>query len=677
MTESALSLREKPDGYSPPDYAHVMAIAGVLRRQRQPVIDRMWERKRARRGDWEESVRHIPPSYRKILLKPDLPQINDMINRVAGLIAKEPPIAQVMPPSGRDADVRAASKEEAALNAIRLQVADQQDRDPYAMGIDSQIALGESWLGVFPDTRRMDDKGYKRGEGEHAGDYMKRYKEVMADSGIPLRISDFDPQMVLSLQGDNERQVIAIVESDHTSMDLELGLGYKPIKENEDGKASEWVQVGTLSEPYVTNEQRTGETSGVVDTTHDRGGYGTTNPNFEGVVRKVQYFDEWTYQMYLDGVLVEEWEHDYGILALFPANGEQSSDRDPAWKAQSVIDPALAIAKQVIYYSAILASNAAQHGFPTPFLKNPVTGLIGQDGRPLTRAIRLGEMNLLGTNEEIEFPFLNAGMQGDFFRYMEYLSGTLESSTLSNFGKALGSDMAGYAIAQIRAQQMSVLAPVYMNARKQWRKIYYFIRFLVKEEFPAGIFLRGAIEEDNEGHQYRPIAEYSKKIATSFAIEVKIDEGIKQDELGERKSAIEMKDSGLWSPRRAMEHTGVEDPHAELQEIKDFRMQNSPAYDQSVLQLALAIVTERQQMVQDQTTNTPFMQALEKSKQTWMGGGGQFQNQEGAGPANAEPGGQPTQQQPDPQTQQGVGNLSEFGVPQMPGGVEKAPPVLV
>jgi len=673
--KASLKFSRKPANYEPPDYTHVQAIADVLRRNRQGTIDKMWARKRARRGEWAEVVRHIPASYRKILLPPDLPQINDMINRIAGLVSKEPPVCQVMPPNGRDHDVKAASKEEACLNAVRIQIADQQDRDPYAMGVDSQIALGESWIGVFPDPKRFNDKDYERQKGEDASDYLERYKETMADCGIPIRMIDFDPQTVLAFRTDDERVSVVIVETEHQGIDIDIGLGYKPLRKD-DGTVREWVDVGTLSEPYVGSESRDGETAGVVDTTHDRGRMTSTLPIIDRPVRKVLYSDCWTYQLYLDGILVEQWEHDYGIVPFFPAGGEQSSDRDPSWQNQSIVDPALAIAKQVILFSAILAANAMQHGFPTPFLKNPAHGLIGLDGLPLTRTVQLGEMNLLGPNEEIEFPYLEAQMMPDFFKYMEYLSSTLEASTLSNFGQALGTDMAGYAIAQIRSQQMSVLAPIYKNAEKQWRKIYYFCRFLVKHEFPSGLYLRGAVEETTDGEQYRPLMEYDEKRVTKYAIECHISEGIKQDEIANRKSAIEMKDSGIWSPRRAMEETGVEDPHAEMTEIKLYRQTNSPAYDQMVLTLAQDMATQRAQMIRDQSMNTPFAQALNQAKQTYMGGGGQFQNQQSQ-PVNAQPGGQPTQQNMPVKEPQmggptaGAGDLSEFGVPEMPGGVEQ------
>lgn len=680
MTEDvALRPMEKPEGYRPPDYAQVQRLLADLKRQRQPALERMWRNQRARRDQWDDVVRLIPSAYRKMLLEPGDPRFRDAINRVAGLISKNKPMPEVMPGSGRPADVDAAAKEEARLHALIMQIGDQQDRDPYDMGIDAQTSLGESWIGVYPDPRRFGERGYERKKDEDGKTYKERYERLMADAGVPICIDDFDPLTVFPLRtATPNRLAAAVIESEHQLFDVELGFGYHPVK-NVEGKVQEWIKTGhTLSEPYVASDSRWGESAGVVDHDHDRN-TGTSGAP-EGPVKKIMFFDSWTYQCYLDGVLVEQWEHGYGIVPLFPAEGENTSDRDPGYRSHGVADPALTIARQVVFFSAVLASQAAQHGFPTPFLKNPAHGLVHpQTGEPLTRQVALGEMNLMGAGEDIVFPFLDARMMPDFFRYMDHINGLLEQTTLSNFGKAIGTDIAGYAIAQIRAMQMSVLAPIYGNATRQWRKICYFLRFLVRNQFPAGIYMRGAVEtEEVEGGreiQYRPVLRYGKDDCTDFAINVHIDEGIQQDEIAERKSALEMKQAGVWSTRRVMEKTGVEDPAAEKSEIDMERLFDSPASDQVVLQMAMQIASERHAATR-QDMSSPFYQALEQSKQTFLTGQGQFQNQ-GAMPVNQE-GGVPMGaddsipiQPGGPTTGPSEGiRLDALGIPKMPGGVK-------
>lgn len=665
-TEDVLNIQERPDWYSPPKPEEVFALLEMQRRARQPVIDRIWEVKKVRRGEWQEVVRKLPKSYRKMLIDPDLPQVRDFIQRAVGLISKNEPNFEVMPPGQNLADVSKAGKEELRLNALRIQLEDQQDRPIYAMGIDAQAAWGESWISVYPDPKRCQRKGYERGKDEDGKAYSERYKYVMADGGVPMIMTDDDPQTVFPYRLPDNTLGFVMVETEHQVADIDLGLGYTPLR-GEKGERKGWtLSKKTLSEGYVPVQGRASLVSSS-DHKHDTGISSTGQSGAgqaEKPVRKVVYVDCWIYQCYLDGQLVEEWEHDFGVVPMFPAYGEQSSDRDIAWQSIGIADAAMSVAKQIVMWTAVIASSGMQHGFPTPFIKNAETGLVDpQTGQQMTRTIRLGEANLLGLNEEIVFPYLQAHTGRDFGQHLEFLMGQLEQTTLSNFGKAIGSDIAGYAVAQIRSMQTSILSTIYGNAKRQWRKIAYFLRHLVATYFPAGIALRAAVEEDENGRQYRPIVEYGKSDVTMFPIEVDIQEGIPQDEIAQNKNAIEMQQAGLWSVRRAMERSGVEDPAAERQEINIDRVLNSPNADQIVLQMAVKLATQRFEATQQQQSN-PFMQELEKVKGDYLGGPGQFNNQGGM-PENADGAGPLNQQEP-----VNTGNLAGFGIPQKPGGVE-------
>lgn len=685
MSDAALRPVRRPEEYQAPTFKEIESLLQVLKVQRQPVIDRITEMKRVRRRQWEQVLRVIPKAYRQMLVAADAPQFEDQLRRLAGLVAKHEPIFEVIPPSPRPPDVARAAREEKRLQATVMQIADQQDRDPYAMGIDAQISAGESWLSVWPDPKRLNNPEYKRGESEDADEYLERTSKLMADGGVPLVITDHDAQTVFPFRGDNERLACVLIETEHQPIDVKLGHGYEPIR-GDDGKAKEWVLKGkTLSEPFLASDSRQGLGGGVVDPTHDRGTSDDSQPAHSGPVRKIVFLDEWCYQMWLDGVLVEQWEHNWGVVPMFPGYGSQTSDRDPGYQSSGVLDPVIGVAKQTVLFSAILASNAMQHGFPTPVLKNPSHGIVNpMTGQPIARTIELGKLNFLGPQEDLEFPFLKATMLPDFFRYMDYLTGQLDEAGIGGLSKALGTDMAGYAIAQIRSQQMAVLAPVYKNAVRQWRKIAYFIRHIVKTDFKGGFYLRGAVEEAENGAQYRPILKFGPEHCTDDTINCHIDEGIKQDEIAERKSAIEMKDAGLWSRRRAMEHVGVEDADAENREIDADRVLSSPAADEVVLRMATQIATTRYEATR-QEQSSPFYQELEKAKQTYMGGAGQFANQ-GSSPVNALPGGQPMQQNPavaapqqgGPQAGPGASEgfpLADLGQQQTPGGVANQVPV--
>lgn len=675
----AVQYVTKPEGYETPRWEEVSSLLQNLKRERQPVIDRIWAVKRARRGQWDDVIRRIPAAYRQFLVDPDLPMVRDMIQRVVGLIQKQEPVIQVDPASIRSPEVSAAAKEEARLRALRLTIEDQQDRPTYAMGLDAQAAWGESWIGVWPDPTRWRPE-YDRKKDEDAEEYSERYKKLMASGGVPICFEDFDPQTVYPLWSRN-RLALVIIETEHAEYDVALGLGYKAKRDPESGKVLDWDRK-TFSEGFVLSEMRQ---EWPTDTTHDTGVPSGSATRTAAMVKKTIHLDCWSMVTYLDGIEVEKWEHNWGVVPMVPAYGEQTSDRDPGYQSAGIADAGLAIAKQLVMWAAILASNGMQHGFPTGFLKNPEHGLVHPTtGQPLTREINLGELNMLGSNEEIVFPFLDAKMGPDFLRHMDWLMEQMESTTVSNFGKAIGSDIAGYAVAQIRAMQLSILSTIYTNAGRQWRKVFYILRHIIRTEFPGGVYLRGAIEEDEEGRQYRPILHYGPEHCTDNPINVAIPDGIAQDEMAEQKMAMELGQAGYWSKRRVMEKTGVEDPERENDEIDLGRLLNSPAADQQVWILAMALAAQRYQATEEQKSS-PLMQALADAKAKLLGAGlpGQPETQ-GADPVNANPGGQPIQQNPSPATPleggptqgptpgEGAGlDLNALAVPQLPGGPRK------
>ena len=152
--KQVLGIAQKPEKYKPPTYNEVDSYFNHIKNLRQPVIDRIHEVKKVRRGEWTDVIAKIPSAYRKMLIDPDLPQVRDFMQRAVGLISKNRPRLQCLPPSPSETDVRKAGREELQLQALHQQIEDQQDRDTYAMGIDAQAVWGESWIGVWPDPSR-------------------------------------------------------------------------------------------------------------------------------------------------------------------------------------------------------------------------------------------------------------------------------------------------------------------------------------------------------------------------------------------------------------------------------------------------------------------------------------------------------------------------------------------
>lgn len=681
-----LKFEKRPEHYQPPKWSEVHSLLGALKKERKPRIDRIWELKRARRNQWNDTVKKLPEAFRELPFVVGESDIPDMISRIVGLTAKNEPMPEVMPPSPRAADVNKAAKEEARLHALRIEIQDQLDVDVYRMGIDQQAAWGESWISVWPEAGYFDDDDYKRGEDEDADEYSERFERKMAADGVPIRYEYHDPQTVYPVWGDRGRLAKVILESEHAMYEMRDVHGYRKMR-SADGKKERWDK-WTIGAARVPQEQ--GRATLEVDIDHDNQINVTADSSPPGeTVTKTIYCDPFVCIVYLDGDEVERWEHDTGYVPIFYAAGKQNSDKDPAWNTEGIADVALVLAQKLVLWSALLTANGWVNGMPTPFLKGAAASmnLVDMNGKPITRSIKLGKINLLAPQEEIEFPMLDARMGEDFHRNMEYLSQKLQSATLGAFDKALGTDIAGYALAQIRAMQMAVLDTLNANSKRQWRKIYYFQRHIIRKYFKAGIMLRGAIDEDDEsGEQYRPNLKYGPADCTDFPIEVHIDQGIVQDELAMRKSAIEMGQAGYWSDRRVMEETGVTDPQQEKAEINSGRMLNSPAADQLVLNLAMQMVTERFSAA-TQAQNTPFNQALQQVKEQMFPPTAGMPGATAGEPVNANPGGQPIAQNPAPDAPQQGGptagppaggpapSQQALGLPGIPGGVKGAPQV--
>jgi len=200
--------------------------------------------------------------------------------------------------------------------------------------------------------------------------------------------------------------------------------------------------------------------------------------------------------------------------------------------------------------------------------------------------------------------------------------------------------------------------------------------------------LENRLPEEIEGEEfaYAPILTYKPEDTTDFTINVDIEEGIVQDELALRKSAIELHQAGFWSRRRGMEETGVDDPAREGEEITQERLMDSEAMDQQVMVLAMARAAERFEASREQSSS-PFMQELMKARQKLLGVGTPgLPGNQGGEPQNANPGGQPVQQNPPVKKPQQGGPaagpsgppLEQLGAAGIPGGVEggNAPPAV-
>ena len=668
--------RRVPEDYKSPSYEVVVNTRDRLRERLRPFHTRVTEVKQGRRGIWDDVLRQIPPAWRPIIGEIDVPQFRDTIQRVSGIVGRSRPTVRIRPPTTNTVDHNKADHEEKCLNALIRTLEQQQNRPAiHQLGYDGQVAYGLSAISLVPDPDALDDFEMARGDDEDAASYMKRTDDILIEH-IPLILTDHDPQTLFWGYSDRERIAFVIEESDHEIWEIETHLGYTAIRD-EEGSAQEWVYSGkTLSEAIIIPEVAT-----ALGTTHSgvQGGVRSSHATASGqTIRKLVYIDEFSYKMWLGSVLVEEWQHDFGLVPYFFAWGEQSSDRDPAWASIGIADAALTITKQIVMWTAIITANGSRHAWPTPFMKsNRVRAEDPLTGQLATVPIKIGEINVIGLEEDVYFPYLQGAQTNpDFKANLDWLLEQLDLVSLQNFGRAIGTDISGYAVNQIREMQLAILSSVYNNAKKQWTDIASFLRVLVDRLFPSGLVIPGAKETNEDDMEAWPNLTYGEREITNFELDVEIEMSIPQDDFRVRESAANMVQAGLWSTDTAMREIGVENPQKEMEKINRDRFLALPQVQEFAFAIAQEFVMEKVQNVQ-QAENTPLSQLLGQSRDEYMGASpnpnmGPFpENSEMGIPQNQLPnkagvvgshgGGQPGNSGGGPITNVGVGQQTPSG----------------
>ena len=109
---NGIEVAPRPAGYKPPTFREVSSLLEELRQSRSKKFSEIAELKRAREDNWDNLLKEIPASFRKMAPMMGFPDLAEMGDRIAGLITRNDPVIEVIPPSGRQEDIRKAAAEE-------------------------------------------------------------------------------------------------------------------------------------------------------------------------------------------------------------------------------------------------------------------------------------------------------------------------------------------------------------------------------------------------------------------------------------------------------------------------------------------------------------------------------------------------------------------------------------
>ena len=645
----------RPQGYAPPGFDEAWEHRQEIAERYRAFHDSVDRQKEMRRHDYdgtfsemdeEERARAAPYALR------GNPAHGDYIDRAVGKVSGNRPEAMVVADALRPKAMDAAGYEERCLNAAFRQISLQQQTDPYELGVDSMIAYGLAVWSVFPDQRviREMDGDFRRRKGESAKAHMERYEELMGHK-VPLVIRAHDPQTVLPFFSDRNELDAMIVVTEHSVLNVSRTMGYKRVHKTEGVNLKGewgWEKGGVLFEPDVPS-----------DISEYSGGSGARKrySSSTAQVEKMVWCDKWMTRTWLNGVLVEEYEHDMGRVPFALARGQIAVDSDPEFAHRSLAYNALPISQAIAKWNARIAETAEMYKKPTVLFETEQKDLLKSYDWDFGKLIGFRPNSL----KNLQMPLATAQTGIDLQRQLEMLEQKFQTTTISDFGKGVDAGLSGYAVSQLESNQTTTLRPAYANLRRAMADVMELIRAWTRTCFPGGgIVLKGVVETREHEGQRRHVREmlvYGEEHMTGNVIEVEIDEGIKQDQVAAHKALMEESELGYRSKHGAMELMGIDDPAREMERKRLEMLVDSDLTKQAAFELAMKRLGLIQEAVAEQE-NSPERTAMNDVMRRYMGGPGAQPPPPGSQPVNA-PGGQPINQQ-----------LGAGGAPPNPGGAQ-------
>ena len=658
----------KPTGYRPPDWQSVSLARNEIHDRYRGYFEVVAEMKRMRKHAYTDVLVDLPEDYADAAAPYALtgfPVLGDYLDRIKGMIAQHEPKAVVAATEPNRDAWKNAAEEEKCLNAIRVMLERSQSRGTFSRALDAQVAFGLSWISLMPDTWAVKQMGeWKRKDGEDADEYMERMRDGLKGR-VPLIMRDHDPETVLPFFSDREELTAVVVVTLHSLLDVEMKMGYRRVGNAKDGYGWEGTD-GTLFEGTVAPD--------IGGATESKSVGDSTTGSARTWVEKVTWCDRWYTRTWLDGTLVDEWEHDAGLVPFVPAYGVEGAERDPAFANRGIGYNALPVAQLYAKWMAWVASVARTYAAPTIVGRGDISGQ--GDGTSAELELPAGRATIWNEDvvKEILAPFTNVQTPVDLRAMLTILDQFIQSVTISDFGRAIsGGDLSGYAVVSLQNIQASLLKPIYTSLRRQWEQVFELMRAWIRKCFPDGVRIHGGIEEkvgpDGERMKIRQLIEYGEKQITLNPIEVEIKEGIPQDVMARDQLLMTKHREGFLSLHTTMELMETENVQAEIEEIERDNLRRAPETIAAIVNLALGKVGVRGEAM-EQAQNTPARQALQQAMTTYLGGQGGAGNG-GPFPANAPTGGVPENQGPG-RTNPGGGQMSGPHLPSV-GGPQRTP----
>ena len=488
--------------------------------------DRMIEQMRSLR--YMEDEPEVPPAIEVETVR--APIAHQIIERMVGTIAADPLTLSVPPSSEKESAQEEASKIERFTLPALQQLERQQDTDVTDRFVETLIADGHGCLKMLYAPQLW--KGFpRRKKGDEDKDYNKATEEWKRNKPLPVVWQWCDPLTVYPVWSDFG--LAGVLETD-----VRDPLALNPNKWN-----VQKLDYGDLSRMK-----------------RDEGG--------TGGVRFRQWWTQDTLTYMVEDTVVHHAKHKYNNPPYAYAFGLGAASSEPHKAGMSCLWP---IKDLLPYLDRLLSQKATairMWCWPTLVFKQTALGqqaMVGEGGATGLRQLELRPGVPVSLYQDEELTFLTwQGNGPDADEQIQLIMSMVEKAGLSDPMYGASGGESGYAINQLIAAARMRFKPIVAHAERAIESQIVTLWDIIEYQIKQTVYVYG--RGDGKGERGW-IGLGPDDLNGYRQVRVHLNPIMPTDEYARASQAINLKQSGIWSLERAMEHTGVEQPDEEFQRI--------------------------------------------------------------------------------------------------------------
>lgn len=279
-----------------------------------------------------------------------------------------------------------------------------------------------------------------------------------------------------------------------------------------------------------------------------------------------------------DGLVLEEWQHNWGRVPYFCAPAFENELLDEATRFESPIDPLYALIPEYNNRRTAFSNVAYLRGYPTwqRVTQDVNDGMLDAKGDPLVETkFKPGVIYHPKAGSEIRPIPMEVGPE--LFQELLAMEGMIRQYSLSpvSRGESPGADTANSALTQLHRAQRHALSPLNINQSNQYRSLFQFMFARIKGSEDGDIGETVYVYSADKGE----MVDLSPDEIITMNIQVKVAPDTGQDNLIEEKQAAEMRNLGYLTAIGYYERIGKENPEewVRAETVERYWIQREPA----------------------------------------------------------------------------------------------------